>query len=85
MIQIKVKVVNKTVNGFDAFRTYNFSTNLGTTIYGTFNFGSDKRIQSIRHVMRPSVTYSYTPSFEKYYDNYAVDASGRITQLISTI
>ena len=73
------KVVTSTVNGFDAFRTYNFSSNLGTTIYGTFNFGSDKRIQSIRHVMRPSITYAYTPSFEKYYDTYAVDASGRIT------
>ncbi|MTH15377.1 LPS-assembly protein LptD [Flavobacterium sp. LC2016-01] len=73
------KVVDQTVNGFDAFRTYNFSSNLGTTIYGTFNFGSDKKIQSIRHVMRPSITYAYTPSFEKYYDTYAVDASGRIT------
>jgi lipopolysaccharide assembly outer membrane protein LptD (OstA) len=73
------KVVTTTINGFDAFRTYNFSTNLGTTIYGTFNFGDDKKIQSIRHVMRPSVTYAYTPSFEKYYNSYAVDASGRIT------
>ncbi|MFH6945212.1 putative LPS assembly protein LptD [Flavobacterium sp. FlaQc-50] len=73
------KVVDKTVNGFDSFRTYNFSTNLGTTIYGTFNFGADKKIQSIRHVMRPSITYAYTPSFEKYYDSYAVDASGLIT------
>ncbi|WP_164502526.1 putative LPS assembly protein LptD [Flavobacterium circumlabens] len=73
------KVVDRTVNGFDAFRTYNFSTNLGTTIYGTFNFGADKRIQSIRHVMRPSITYAYTPSFEKYYNNYTVDASGIIT------
>ncbi|MFH7018727.1 putative LPS assembly protein LptD [Flavobacterium sp. FlaQc-47] len=73
------KVVDKTVNGFDAYRTYNFSTNLGTTIYGTFNFGDDKRIQSIRHVMRPTVTYSYTPSFDQYYNNYTVDASGRIS------
>ncbi|WP_082421302.1 putative LPS assembly protein LptD [Flavobacterium aquidurense] len=73
------KVIDKTVNGFDAYRTYNFSTNLGTTIYGTFNFGSDKKIQSIRHVMRPTVTYSYTPSFDQYYNNYTVDASGRIS------
>jgi len=72
-------VQTSTVNGFDAFRTYNFSSNLGTTIYGTFNFGTDKKIQSIRHVMRPTITYSYTPSFEKYYDSYAVDASGIIT------
>ncbi|MFG4004226.1 organic solvent tolerance protein OstA [Flavobacterium aquidurense] len=73
------KVVDNVVNGFDAYRTYNFSTNLGTTIYGTFNFGDDKRIQSIRHVMRPTVTYSYTPSFDQYYNNYTVDASGRIS------
>jgi hypothetical protein len=26
--------------------------------------------------MRPSVSYGYTPSFEKYYDTYASDASG---------
>ncbi|WP_170214156.1 putative LPS assembly protein LptD [Flavobacterium pectinovorum] len=73
------KVVNTVVDGFDSFRTYNFTSSLGTTIYGTFNFGSDKRIQSIRHVMRPTISYSYTPSFEKYYDNYSVDASGRLT------
>ncbi|PIF30422.1 lipopolysaccharide assembly outer membrane protein LptD (OstA) [Flavobacterium sp. 9] len=74
------KVVNTVVNGFDSFRTYNFTSSLGTTIYGTFNFGSDKRIQSIRHVMRPTISYSYTPSFEKYYDNYSVDASGKLNQ-----
>lgn len=73
-------VVDKDVNGFDAFRTYNFSSSLGTTVYGTFNFGDNKRIKSIRHVMRPSVSYSYTPSFEKYYDTYASDASGTITK-----
>jgi len=70
------KVVDKTVNGFDAYRTYSFSSSVGTTIYGTFNFGEGKKIQSIRHVMRPSVSYGYTPSFEKYYDTYALDASG---------
>ena len=26
--------------------------------------------------MRPSVSYGYTPSFERYYDTYATDASG---------
>ncbi|WP_310381334.1 putative LPS assembly protein LptD [Flavobacterium sp.] len=70
------KVIDKTINGFDAYRTYSFSSSIGTTIYGTFNFGKDKKIQSIRHVMRPSVSYGYTPSFEKYYDTYAADASG---------
>ncbi|AWG22261.1 organic solvent tolerance protein OstA [Flavobacterium faecale] len=76
----KSAVVEETINGFDAFRTYSFSSSLGTTIYGTFNFGDDKRIKSIRHVMRPSLSYSYTPSFEKYYDTYASDASGKMAQ-----
>ncbi len=73
------KVVNETVNGFDAYRTYNFSSSLGTTIYGTFNFKPNKKIKSIRHMMRPSLSYGYTPSFEKYYDTYATDASGKMT------
>lgn len=72
------RVVESEVNKFDAFRTYSFSSSIGTTIYGTFNFGETKRIQAIRHVMRPSVSYSYTPSFEKYYDTYAFDASGEM-------
>ena len=74
------KVVDQIVNGFDAYRTYSFSSSVGTTIYGTFNFGEDKAIQSIRHVMRPTISYGYTPSFAKYYDTYATDASGTMTK-----
>lgn len=70
------KVVDTEIQGFDAFRTYSFSAGVGTTIYGTFNFGETKKIQAIRHVMRPNVSYSYTPSFSKYYDTYDSDGSG---------
>ncbi|WP_082482256.1 putative LPS assembly protein LptD [Flavobacterium sp. Leaf359] len=73
---VSQKVENFDVRGFDAFRTYNFSSSIGTTIYGTFNFGENKKIQAIRHVMRPSVSYSYTPSFAKYYDTYDPDGTG---------
>lgn len=69
----KDTIINKT--GFDSFRTYNFAASLGTTIYGTFAFGDTKKIQAIRHVMRPSVSYTYTPSFERYYDRYEMDES----------
>ena len=64
------------VNEFGAFRTYNFNSSLGTTVYGTFDFGEDKKIQAIRHVIRPSVSYNYSPSFDQYYDTYAIDATG---------
>lgn len=70
------KVEERRKNGFDAFRQYNFSANIGTTLYGTFNFSKDSKIQAIRHVMRPSISYSYTPSFDQYYDTYAIDALG---------
>lgn len=67
-------------NGFDSYRTYNFSTNVGTTMYGTFNFNKNSKIQAIRHVIRPAVSYSYTPSFDQYYDTYAIDALGTTMQ-----
>jgi lipopolysaccharide assembly outer membrane protein LptD (OstA) len=67
-------------NGFDAFRTYNFSSSVGTTIYGTFKFGENKKIQAIQHVVRPAVSYSYTPSFDRYYNNYVTNASGTIAE-----
>jgi len=70
------RVETKDLNGFDSFRTYNFSSSVGTTVYGTFNFGDDKKLQAIRHTIRPSVSYGYTPSFDKYYDTYQLDASG---------
>ena len=51
-------VVQDTINGFDSYRTYNFSTSLGTTLYGMFNFGKGKKIEALRHVLRPSVSYN---------------------------
>jgi len=69
-------LVTKNVNGFDSFRTYNFSSSIGTTVYGTYTFSEGAKIQAIRHVMRPSLSYSYTPSFDQYYDSYQLDNTG---------
>ena len=68
--------VKDTINKIGTFRQYNLSASLGTTIYGTVNFGENKKIQSIRHTIRPSISYTNKPSFEKYYDTYIVDADG---------
>jgi len=76
-----LEVITTENNNFDAFRTYNFSASIGTTIYGMFNFGDDKKIQAIRHVMRPSISYSISPAFSKYYDTYeVVDADGTLIE-----
>ncbi|WMI64653.1 putative LPS assembly protein LptD [Aestuariibaculum sp. YM273] len=73
----------ETLNGFDAFRTYNFSSSLGTTLYGMFNFekdGKDRKIKAIRHVMRPSVSYNINPAFDKYYESAEVVNADGLTQ-----
>ena len=69
-----------TINNIGAFRQYSLSASLGTTIYGTVNFGEDKKIQSIRHTLRPSISYTNRPSFEQYYDTYIIDAEGNTTE-----
>lgn len=64
------EVVEDTISGFDSFRTYNGGASLGTTVYGTFNFKEGSKIQTIRHVVRPSVGISYTPAFDQYIESY---------------
>ena len=65
-----------TIKGFDRYNQYDFGLSIGTTIYGLFNFKKGKKIESIRHVIRPSISYNTRPSFEKYYDTYIIDADG---------
>ena len=72
--------VEETIKGFDRFNQYDFGFSVGTTIYGLFNFKEGKKIQSIRHVVRPSISYSTRPSFKKYYDTYIIDADGNTAE-----
>lgn len=80
--QVNSEVVTEDVKGFDAYRTYNFSTSLGTTIYGMFNFekeGKDRKIKAIRHVMRPGISYNINPAFDQYYETYEVVSADGLT------
>ncbi len=75
--QATQEVITTDLNNFDSFRTYNLSASLGTTVYGMFDFGEDSKIQAIRHVMRPSISYNISPAFDQYYETYEViDANG---------
>lgn len=73
------QVVTEKVNGFKTYRTFGFNSSLSTQLFGFLNFGKDKKIQAIRHVLTPSVGYSLTPDFSKdfwnYYDSY-IDGNG---------
>ena len=73
------EVITNENRGFDSFRTYNFSTSLGTTIYGMYNFSEENKLRALRHVMRPSISYGISPSFDKYYDTYEVVSADGLT------
>ncbi|SEP63334.1 putative LPS assembly protein LptD [Flavobacterium urocaniciphilum] len=63
-------IEDKRINGFESFRTYNFTSSIGTTIYGTYTFKETSKIKGIRHLMKPSIGYGYAPSFDKYYNTF---------------
>lgn len=61
--------ITDTVKGFDSFRTYNYGANIGTTVYGGWQSkNKESKIQAIRHIIRPSVSYNANPSFSQYYE-----------------
>ncbi len=72
------EIIDET-SGFDSFRTYNFSTSLGTTIYGMYNFSEKSKIKALRHVLRPSLSFGISPPFNQYYDFYEVVSADGLT------
>lgn len=83
---LQKEVVRDTIYGFH--NVYNWSMNVGasTKLYGFWVpnrklFGD--KIQAIRHVITPQVSFSYSPNFGArrygYYDSYQyTDASGNV-------
>jgi len=60
------EVITDTISGFKSFREYNTGISLSTNIYGSFQFNKG-RLKAIRHTIRPSISYNYTPDFAKKY------------------
>lgn len=65
-------VKTDTVNEFNRVANYSFSTGLTTRIFGMYSMRNpDRKLKAIRHVMSPSISFSYTPDFtsnENYFD-----------------
>ena len=55
------------VSGFKAFRDVSFSAGLNTNIFGTLQFGKGW-LRGLRHTIKPSISFSYTPSTERYLE-----------------
>lgn len=63
---ISAMSVSDTIRGFKSFREYNLGVALSTTIYGLYNLKG--KIKSIRHTIRPSISYGYRPDFADQYN-----------------
>ena len=59
--------VTDTIKGFTSFREYSAGASLSTSIYGMFKI-KGKKLEAIRHTMRPSVSFNYRPDFSYYYE-----------------
>jgi hypothetical protein len=72
-------VVKDTTRGFNRIANYSFSTSFNTRIYGTKLFRPGNKVQAIRHVMNPTISFSYTPDFTKN-ENYfqPINQNGKI-------
>jgi len=74
------QVVTDTVIGFKAAHYGNVSTGINTTVYGQLNLKNGP-VKAIRHVVRPSLSFSFNPDFGKkvygYYDSYYNAASNK--------
>lgn len=75
------QVVRDTISGFNRLADYNMALSLTTKLYGMYKplFMKSKEIQ-IRHVVTPTVSYTYTPDCgSRYYEAYTyTDENGEV-------
>jgi hypothetical protein len=67
------KVITDTTSAFSKLgmlHEYGFSASLNTQVYGLVKFKKGSRIEAIRHVMKPSISFSYSPDLRKPFNGY---------------
>ena len=83
-------MVRDTIYGFNNVYNYNLSLSANTKLYGFWTplpwFGG-KKIQTIRHVFTPSLSFSYAPDFGQsrfgYWDTYVkTDKNGNVSTVM---
>ncbi len=84
------EVKKDTLYGFYNVYNYNLSLSANTKLYGFYTpmpwFGG-KKIQAIRHVLTPTLSFSYAPDFSKprygFWDSYVkTDANGNVSTVV---
>ncbi|MBK7429258.1 MAG: LPS-assembly protein LptD [Saprospiraceae bacterium] len=74
------RIVTSQIPGFRAWRTVTVSGSVNTQIFGTVNFKKGI-VKGLRHVMKPSVSFIYSPN----YQNPNLDYYRRIQRDINAI
>ncbi len=70
------KVDTTIQKGFFVDQQTSFSLSFNTALFGTFNLKNNK---AIRHVIRPTFGFNYSPSLSgKYYDTLTVNTKGDV-------
>jgi hypothetical protein len=81
------RVRRDTIYGFYNVYNFNMSVSANTKIYGMFYpmpWAGGKKINAIRHVFTPTISFSYAPDFSNpsfgFYDSYVkTDANGNVS------
>lgn len=80
------QAVSDTVVGMRSVRDFSTSMNFDTKLYGMYQF-KHKKIKALRHVISPSLSFSYRPDFKDekwgYYDWSIADSTGNSNDIYS--
>ena len=81
--EMRMREVQDTTYGFNRVYNYNLAISANTKLYGFYKPLIGKKVQMIRHVLTPSVSYTLTPDFGDsrygYYKSYTyTDAQGEV-------
>ena len=55
---------------FGATHNYSGGISLNTRLYGMFNFGKHRKIQAIRHVISPSLSFNFSPEKGTHFNGW---------------
>jgi hypothetical protein len=80
------QVVTSYSRGLYAARQMSYGISANTRVFGTYQFNPAKKVQAIRHEIRPNVSLSYAPDLNKrFYSTVQVDSTAKNFTTYSTI
>ena len=63
-------IKGKAFGAFGATHNYSGSISMSTRLYGMFNFGKHRKLQTIRHVVSPSISASFSPEKGTHFNGW---------------